>query len=67
VLGVFKSTKWMPATKENFPALEASLPGRWGFEGEEAEGVIAQCYFRKRVPDQYRKKGAANPVRFIPP
>jgi hypothetical protein len=69
VVGVFKPTKpWMKATRENFPdlAIEERLK-RWGFEGTEAEPEIQAEYLSKRVPDEYRKKGAANPVRFLEP
>ncbi|MBF6568275.1 MAG: hypothetical protein IVW54_05285 [Candidatus Binataceae bacterium] len=65
VVGVFKPERWIKATKRNFPALTGALPKRWGFEGEEAEDLVSRCYLRKRVPDQFRQRGAANPVRFI--
>lgn len=63
VKGVFKPTKWMEATKQNFPAFEPA-PGRWGFEGDEADEPIRIQYVGKRVPDEYRPKGAANPIRY---
>jgi hypothetical protein len=63
VKGVFKPTKWMESTAENFPS--DALPGRWGFEGEEASETIRKQYIGKRVPDKYRPKGAANPVRYV--
>jgi len=63
VRGVFKPTKWMEATKQNFPMFEA-VPGRWGFEGEEADETIQNRYLKKRIPDEYRPKGAANPIRY---
>ena len=66
VVGVFKPMKpWMKATPENFPMLATEeLSGRWGFEGVEAEPSILAEYIRKRVPDEYRSRGAANPIRF---
>ena len=67
VLGAYIPIRWMEATKENFPILEVSLPKRWGFEGEEAAESISNWYVRKRVPDKYRKRGAASPIRFIDP
>ena len=67
VVGVFEPQRWIQATKRNFPTLAATLPGRWGFEGKEAEERASRYYLRKRVPDRFRPKGAANPVRFIPP
>jgi hypothetical protein len=67
VLGAFRPKKWLPATKANFPWLEKDCPDRIGFEGDPAEEEVARLYERKRVPDEYRPKGAANPVRFIEP
>ncbi len=58
---------WIPATKASFPWLEEDRPGRWGFAGEPADVETAQAYVKKRVPDRYRLKGAANPIRFIDP
>ena len=54
---------WLDVTAENFPGAEAE-PGRIGFIGIEAPDEIVQLYVGKRVPDSYRKKGAANPVRY---
>ncbi len=67
VVGVFKATRpWMKATPENFPILcQYEWPNRWGFEGIEAPSNVRSQYLQKRVPDQYRKRGAANPVRFL--
>lgn len=67
VVGAFRPTKWLEATRANFPRLEKDLPGRWGFKGEAVEQAIENLYIGMRVPDKYRKKGAANPVRFIQP
>jgi uncharacterized protein len=64
---VFKPTKWMEATKQNFPDFGPVIgrtEQRWGFEGEEADEGIRKQYLGKRVPDEYRKKGTANPVRY---
>jgi hypothetical protein len=68
VKGVFVPIEWMEATKENFPEHEATHKNiRWGFVGVEAGDTIEEAYLGKRVPDQYRKRGSANPVRFIDP
>ncbi len=67
VVGAFRPKEWMPATKTNFPKLDDDEPGRFGFVGEPAEQAVASLYVGKRVPDKYRAKGAANPVRFIEP
>lgn len=65
VVGVFRPISWLPATKENFPWIASDMPGRWGFNGVEAEPSVSSNYLSKRVPDHYRRKGAANPVRFV--
>ena len=68
VLGAFRPTEWIAATPANFPLMiDSDVPGRWGFEGVAAEPSIAGVYLNKRVPDAYRAKGAANPIRFIWP
>jgi hypothetical protein len=53
--------------KEDLKISSDPIPGRSGFIGEEAEHVVRSYYVKKRVPDQYRMKGASNPVRFIEP
>jgi uncharacterized protein len=63
IRGVFKPLKWMDATVANFPSLY-DRPGRIGFEGEFASPEIAELYLRKKVPDEYRKRGAANPIKY---
>lgn len=67
VLGAFRPSKWLPAKKTYFPWLDHDIRGRFGFEGNTAEQMVASLYLQKRVPDVYRVKGAANPVRFIQP
>lgn len=39
-------------------------PGRFGFVGAEAPDDIKKLYIGKRVPDSYRKRGAANPIKY---
>lgn len=67
VLGAFRPHRWLPATRENFPWLPEDIENRIGFEGEAAEAEAQGRYLRFRVPDRFRMKGAANPVRFIDP
>lgn len=67
VLGAFRPEEWLPATMEKFPWLEEDIPRRYGFEGDSADSVVWNLYVRKRVPDEYRRKGAANPIRYIEP
>lgn len=63
IKGAFVATEWLPATPENFPGHEG-VPGRFGFNGREAPQELRQMYVGKRVPDKYRKRGAANPVKY---
>lgn len=63
IVGAYIADRWLDATPENFPGREA-VPGRVGFVGHEASTEIKSLYIGKRVPDQYRKPGAANPVKY---
>lgn len=63
VVGVFVPETWLPATPENFPGRELR-PKRWGFVGHEASEDIAKHYLRTRLPDNMRKRGAANPIKY---
>ncbi len=65
IVGAFVATSWLPATPENFPGTAAPREGRWGFVGHEAPIHIQKLYIRKRIPDSFRKKGAANPIRYV--
>ncbi len=66
IRGAFIADEWLDATLENFPdrADGEGEPGRIGFEGKQASPEIANLYVGKRVPDKYRKRGAANPIRY---
>ncbi len=63
IVGAFIARRWLDATAENFPGRDP-VPGRFGFEGEEAPDDIKKLYVGKRVPDEYRKPGAANPIKY---
>ena len=63
ILGAFVADDWLPATSENFPTRE-DAPGRLGYVGREAPDEISRLYVGKRVPDEYRKPGAANPIKY---
>jgi hypothetical protein len=63
IVGAFLATDWLEATSENFPGRE-NAPGRLGFVGREASAEIQQLYVGKRVPDEFRPRGAANPIRY---
>lgn len=64
IVGVYIPTKWMEASIENFPEFHLDRRPRIGFVGEEAEKAVKELYMRKRVPDRFRKRGAANPVKY---
>lgn len=66
VVGVFRADEWVEATTKNFPFI-GDVPGRSGFVGKEAEPEIVAAYKGKRVPAQYRRKGAASPIRYVDP
>ena len=66
VRGAFRPDEWLAATSENFPG-RGDEPGRWGFVGRDAEPEVAGYYIGKRVPERYRPRGAANPVRYCDP
>jgi uncharacterized protein len=65
IIGVFVADQWLEATPENFPGTTVARRGRWGFVGREARKDIADLYLRRRLPDNLRKRGAANPIRYI--
>lgn len=66
IVGAFVPHEWLDATPANFPDLAEGkgVKGRLGFVGEEAPGEVTKLYVGKRVPDSFRKKGAANPIRY---
>lgn len=63
IVAAFVVDDWLPATSENFPGREP-VPGRFGFVGRDAPPALRRLYVGKRVPDEYRKRGAANPVKY---
>jgi hypothetical protein len=63
IVGAFVADDWLDATTANFPGRE-DAPGRLGFIGSEAPAEIQALYVGKRVPDKYRKRGAANPIKY---
>ncbi len=64
IKGVFIADQWLPANASNFPDRPEML-GRLGFIGREAPEEIKRLYINKRVPDEYRKRGAANPIKYV--
>jgi hypothetical protein len=63
IVGAFIAHDWLPATAANFPGRN-DRPGRFGFVGEEAPSALRNRYVGKRLPDEYRRRGAANPIRY---
>ena len=69
VVGAFRPTKWMKATKENFPDNTPSaehsgkFEDRWGFEGYCCK-ADRDLYVGKRVPSRHPGQ---NPVRYREP
>jgi len=63
IVGAFIADNWIDATIANFPGHE-DRPGRLGFIGREASHEIQALYVGKRVPDEFRKRGAANPIKY---
>ena len=64
IIGIFRVQEWKQANIQNFPEFNLDRPGRYAFVGEEAENNNKQMYIRKRIPDKYRKKGSANPIKY---
>ncbi len=66
IVGAFIAHDWLKATTVNFPGLAEGdgRPSRLGFVGEEAPDDVRRLYVGKRVPDKYRKRGAANPIKY---
>ena len=66
IVAAFIAHDWLEATAANFPGREGreDAPGRIGFVGEDAPRAISSLYVGKRVPDEYRKQGAANPIKY---
>lgn len=63
IVEAFVADRWLDATAENFPGRVARR-GRIGFEGQVADAEMRQLHWRKRVPEEYRPRGAANPIRY---
>jgi len=63
IKGAFIADEWLEATAANFPGRH-DVPGRYGFNGREAPDDVKHLYVGKRVPDEYRKRGAANPIKY---
>ena len=65
IRAVFVADEWLEATPENFQGRGTAGSGRFGFIGREASLDIQELYVGKQVPDELRKFGAANPIRYV--
>lgn len=63
IVGAFVAKEWLEAIPENFPGREA-VEGRYGFVGHEAPVDMQKLYIGKRTPDEFRKRGASNPIKY---
>lgn len=64
IVGVFKARGWKEATIKNFPEFNEEIQGRFGFEGYEAAEGTKKYYLYKKVPKDFNKKGASNPIKY---
>ncbi|MGH7133837.1 MAG: LEM-3-like GIY-YIG domain-containing protein [Phycisphaerales bacterium] len=63
IKGAFVADEWLEATATNFPGRQ-DVPGRYGFNGHDAPEDMQREYVGKSIPDEYRKRGAANPIKY---
>jgi len=63
IVGAFLAKEWLEATPANFPGKEA-IDGRYGFVGCEAPLEFQKLYVGKRTPEEFRKRGASNPIKY---
>lgn len=57
--------QWLTATPKNFPELVEERKERFGFKGKPTtQEDILKLYKRKRLPEEYRKRGASNPIKY---
>ena len=64
IFGVFQEAEWKEANTKNFPEFNEDVQGRYGFRGKDAPSAIKDLYHGKRVPGQFRTRGAAYPIRY---
>jgi uncharacterized protein len=64
IVGAFVASKWLEAAAMNLSGPEDKPAGRFGFEGKQAPEDIKRLYVGKRLPDEYRRPGAANPIKY---
>ncbi len=68
IIDVFVAKKWHKARRNYFPEFlseSTNYPNkRHGFIGDKAEEEIRKLFLRKRLPEDYTKKGASNPIQY---
>jgi hypothetical protein len=64
IVDVFVPYEWKQATPKNFPEMPEHFPERLAFVGKQAEKSVLDMYVGKRIPKEFRKKGASNPVKY---
>lgn len=64
IVGVFTAHNWYLAVKQYFPEFTNHTDKRFGFIGHQANKEIQDLYLRKRIPEEYRKRGASNPIKY---
>lgn len=63
IVSAYTAEAWLPANIENFPSF-MPIDGRYGFVGQLAPSDILEHYIGKRIPDEFRKQGASNPIKY---
>lgn len=63
IVGAFIADEWLEANPANFTGKEEAV-GRHGFVGRDAPDEIKSLYEGKRVPVEYRRRGASNPIKY---
>ncbi|MDR7371079.1 LEM-3-like GIY-YIG domain-containing protein [Flavobacterium aquidurense] len=58
IVGIFTAENWYLAELTN------QTTKRYAFNGQQAPLDIQGLYLRKRIPEEYRKKGASNPIKY---
>ena len=64
IVDVFQPTEWKIAMLSDFPDIGEDRLDRIGFIGVRTDDSILAQYVNKQVPEKYRKRGAANPVKY---
>lgn len=65
IVDVFEPTAWLPATLDNFPTADRSMPGRLGFVGRSAPPDVLDCYVGKRLPNGLKLSQVG--IRYVQP